>query len=145
VNEPEKVVQNIHKALSSKGRFVGEFGGIGNCKIVVDAIETVLEKNNFGVFNNPWYFPSIKEYTQVLESNGFDVEYIELIPRPTPIADIITWLELFANGIVKDLDGKQTEIFKNEVQQLVKNKLYDDTKGWFVDYVRLRFKAVKRD
>ena len=58
----------------------------------------------FGSFNNPWYFPKDTEYKQLLEKNGFDVEYIELIPQPTKIDDISNWLDIFANGTLPNND-----------------------------------------
>jgi SAM-dependent methyltransferase len=146
VGKPEIVAKNIYQALKENGRFVGEFGGYGNCGSVVESIQEVFSEHpEFGEFNNPWYFPKADEYKEVLQSNGFDVKYCEIIPRDTPVKDIKTWLDLFANGIIKDLDESQKEYFKNQVQKKVKSKLYDTTNGWFVDYVRIRFNAVKRD
>ena len=146
VGKPDAVVANIHKALKKDGRFAGEFGGFGNCANVVEAMQEVFTDHpEFGEFNNSWYFPKADGYRKVLESNGFEVKYCEIIPRETPVKDIKTWLEIFANGIIKDLDENQKEYFKNQVQKKVKTKLYVKEKGWFVDYVRIRFYALKRD
>ncbi|HHD74465.1 MAG TPA: hypothetical protein ENL00_01390 [Nitratifractor sp.] len=71
------------------------------------------------------------------------VEYIELIPRPTLIDDISNWLDIFANGITKDLTPGQFEKFKLECRDILKEQLYTKESGWSVDYVRLRLKAVK--
>ncbi len=80
----------------------------------LEAMQKVFnEHKEFGVFSNPWNFPKDTDYKQLLEENHFNVEYIELIPRPTKIDDISNWLD-----IEKD--------------------------GWVADYVRLRFKAIKR-
>ena len=79
----------------------------------------------------------------MLEANGFEVEYIELIPRPTKIDDITNWLDIFANGIVSHLTEEQQSVFKEEVRGILKPKIYNEKDGWVADYVRLRFKATK--
>lgn len=144
VKESKDAVNNIYNSLKPKGRFVAEFGGKGNIKTVVDAMEEVFKHHpEFGKFENPWYFPSDVEYKALLESCGFRVEYIELIPRPTPVDDIANWLDLFANGIVSHLNAQEIAIFQEEVRLHVSKKLYDNNSGWHVDYVRLRVKAIK--
>ena len=143
VKDARGAVQNIAKVLKHGGCFVCEFGGEGNAYHLVDAMEKVFANHSeFGKFDNPWYFPSVKEYKTLLESEGFQVEYIELIPRPTPVDDIANWLDIFANGITSDLDKEQFKRFKVEVKEILQETNYSKDKGWIVDYVRLRVKAV---
>ena len=145
VKESESAVKHIHRALKERGRFVAEFGGEGNMRMVVGAIEEVFGRHpEFGAFKNPWYFPSVEAYRDLLESCGFEVAQIERIPRPTPIDDIIHWLDVFANGIVSHLREEERVLFNQEVRMLVKPKLYEEVKGWHADYVRLRVQAFKR-
>ena len=145
VKESESAVKHIHRALKERGRFVAEFGGEGNMRMVVGAIEEVFRRHpEFGAFKNPWYFPSVEAYRDLLESCGFEVAQIERIPRPTPIDDIIHWLDVFANGIVSHLREEERVLFNQEVRMLVKPKLYEEVKGWHADYVRLRVKAFKQ-
>ncbi|HHH53737.1 MAG TPA: SAM-dependent methyltransferase, partial [Bacteroidetes bacterium] len=121
-----------------------EFGGYGNIKFLTDAIEEVFNKyQEFGNFNNPWNFPKENDYKQLLENNGFKVEYIELIPRPTKIDDISNLLDIFANGIISHLTNEQQVQFKQEVREILKPKIYSEKDGWVADYVRLRLKAYK--
>jgi 2-isopropylmalate synthase len=144
VKESQSAVKNIYEALKPEGRFVAEFGGFGNCKTAVDAMKEVFKNHpEFGTFEDPWYFPSLEEYSALLESCGFRVEYFELIPRPTPVDDIANWLDLFANGVTAHLSREEFAIFKEEVRSIVKPILFDENNGWHVDYVRLRVKAVK--
>jgi len=145
VKEDDKSVKKISKSLKDNGRFVAEFGGYGNIKYLTDAMQEVFNKHEaFGDFTNPWNFPKDSEYKQLLESNGFNVEYIELIPRPTKIDDIKNWLDIFANGIISHLTQEQQTQFKEEVREILKPKIYSEQDGWVADYVRLRLKAVKQ-
>ena len=125
--------------------FVGEFGGFGNIQSLVEAMQRCfLLHPEWGTFKNPWYFPSPDDYKIVLESAGFTVEHIELIPRPTPLeSGVVEWLKIFANHCTSKLTQEQYQQFLMEVEQVVKNKLYNPESGWFVDYVRLRFVAKK--
>ena len=144
VKDSKIVIKKVHNALKDNGRFIAEFGGYGDIKQPLYTIQKVFENNKeYGNFNNPWYFPSDKYYKKLLEENGFKVEYIELIPRPTKIDDISNWLDIFANGIISHLTDKQQINFKKEVREILKPMIYNEENGWIVDYVRLRFKAIK--
>ncbi len=144
VKEPKKAIEKIYKSLKKQGRFIAEFGGYGNIKYLTDAMQQVFDLHpEYGKFNNPWYFPSDEEYKQFLENNGFEVEYIKLIPRPTKIDDISNWLDIFANGIVSHLTQEQQKQFKDEVREILKPIIFNEQDGWIADYVRLRLKAVK--
>jgi len=145
VKNSELAIQKIHKALKKEGRFVAEFGGYGNIKNLTDAMQEVFDNHtSWGDFNNPWVFLSDVEYKKLLENNGFKVEYIELIPRPTPIDDITNWLDVFANGITENLTDEQKITFKKEVKEILKPKQYNEIDGWSADYIRLRVKAIKK-
>ena len=144
VNDSKTAINKIHTALKGNGRFIAEFGGYGNIKYLTDAMQEVFNNHpEYGQFNNPWYFPKKTEYKKLLENNGFNVKYIELIPRPTKIDDIRNWLDIFANGIVSHLKQEQQSQFKEEVREILKPKIYSEKDGWIADYVRLRLKAYK--
>ena len=144
VKDARIAVQNIAKVLKPGGRFVCEFGGEGNAYHLVSAMEEVFANYpDFGVFDNPWYFPSVEAYKSLLESEGFDVEYIEIIPRPTPMDDISNWLDIFSNGVTSNLTQEQFEVFKKESTKILKTKIYSE-EGWMLDYKRLRVKALKK-
>jgi trans-aconitate methyltransferase len=144
VTDIDEVVNRIYTTLKPEGRFVGEFGGQGNIQSLVNAMSaTFQEFKTFGKFNNPWYFPSVEEFSTVLEQAGFTVEYVELIPRPTPLkSGINSWLEIFANGITDCLTPEQKSQFIAKVAKKLKPLIYSDTEGWIADYVRIRFKAI---
>ena len=145
VKDARGAIQNIAKSLKIGGRFVCEFGGEGNAYALVSAMQEVFVKHpEFGKFENPWYFPSVEEYTRLLEAEGFHVEYMEIIPRPTPMNDISHWLDIFANGVSKHLSKEQFETFKRECREILKESIYSEEEGWMLDYKRLRVRAVKK-
>ncbi len=144
VKDARGAVQNIAKSLKSGGHFVCEFGGEGNAYHLVSAMEEVFTNHpEFGVFDNLWYFPSVREYTTLLEAEGFSVEYMEIIPRPTLMDDISNWLDIFANGVTKHLSKAQFETFKQECREILKETIYSEEEGWILDYKRLRVRAIK--
>ena len=147
VDDIDTVVTNVYQALKANGRFIGEFGGKGNIKALISQMSaTFQEFPEFGEFNNPWYFPSTEEFALVLERTGFQVQYIKLIPRPTPLKNgIENWLDIFANNITNYLNSKQKKIFIAEVINKLRPLIFSETEGWVADYVRIRFKAIKID
>jgi len=145
VKDAEGAITQIARSLKPGGRFVAEFGGEGNAYHLVDAMKRVFGAHpEWGTFENPWYFPSIGEYTTLLQSAGFAVDSIDLIPRPTPMDDIMHWLDIFANGVTEYLNREQFEVFKTECRDILRPRLYSEKDGWVLDYVRLRVKATKR-
>ena len=79
------VAQGVHRHLKPGGRFVGEMGGHGNVAAVVTAILAILDHHGIaGSLLYPWFFPTAEEYAALLESHGFVVTSMQLIPRPTP-------------------------------------------------------------
>ena len=143
--DKDKVVQGVYQALKPGGRFVGEFGGKGNINSVITVmLEVFQDFPKLGKFINPWYFPSVVEYAEVLDKAGFEIDYLELIPRPTPLkTGIRGWLKVFANGITNHLNSEEQEIFIDEVEKRLKPIIFSEDNGWIADYVRLRFKAKK--
>ena len=134
----------IFRILKKDGKFVAEFGGFGNINSLCQTMQEVFSvHDDFGEFINPWNFVSVEEYRDILINNGFEIKSIELIPRPTKINDMKEWLDIFANGITINLTQEQKIIFKNEVEKILRKKIYDKESAWIADYVRLRVEAYK--
>lgn len=145
LTQPDKVIEGVYSALKENGRFVAEFGGRGNIAALLKAMQEVFDENtDFGQFQMPWYFPSVEEYQGRLEQAGFQVKYIELIPRPTPLkSGVEKWLEIFAEGITSHLSQEQKTAFLDSVKGKLLSVLFTEQSGWVADYVRLRFEATK--
>jgi trans-aconitate methyltransferase len=142
--DPDLVIDGIHRALKPGGRFVAEMGGHGNVAAICVALFATLE--HYGVEAsaeiNPWYFPSVNDYRKKLEGRGFRVEYIELIPRPTPLpTGMRGWLETFAIPLTKIVPHEKRTTFLDEVTERLRPVLCDSDGQWTADYVRLRFLA----
>lgn len=144
----EDTLTSVYQALKPEGRFVAEFGGTGNIKAIVNAIEEVLSSdyNIDPKASNPWYFPSIGEYTFLLEKIGFRVTLAHLFDRPTRLHGgkngIKEWLHHFGQCFFTELTPEdQSEAFE-KISQLTEQSLWKDDAFW-ADYKRLRVVAYK--
>ena len=137
------VVKNVRRALRPGGRFVAEFGGAGNVAIVVEGLTEVLAAYGIAFKGvSPWYFPDTKEYSALLEANGFRVDSIALIPRPTPVpGDIILWLANFGTSLLRLISSPERPSALEQLRETLRPRLCDEAGQWSVDYVRLRVKA----
>ena len=146
MREPAKVIEGVANCLKPGGRFVGEFGGKGNVEIIRAALHAALDKRGIDPWTvDPWHYPSPEEYANLLGRFGFNVNYIELIPRPTTLpADILAWLEIFAQPFFKALVETERGKYIEEVRSALAPILRRPDGAWIADYVRLRFKAVRQ-
>jgi SAM-dependent methyltransferase len=137
------VIRGVARALRPGGRFVGEFGGHGNVAAIVTALIAVLARRGIdGAALSPWYYPTVDEYRARLESGGFAVDSIALVPRPTPLpTGMEGWLETFTDSFFRPLRPADREPAMREVVDLLRPSLCDGRGRWTADYVRLRFAA----
>ncbi|MDP9052249.1 MAG: methyltransferase domain-containing protein [Acidobacteriota bacterium] len=141
----ETVIGAVHRALKPGGRFVAEMGGMGNIAAIRVALQSVLAR--FGIDAEEIaasFYPSPAHYRRLLESAGFEVRSIELIPRPTPLpAGMVGWLNTFRNGVLDLLGAEDRARAVAETVELLRPALCDVDGNWTADYVRLRFAAVR--
>lgn len=143
MRQPEAVLAGVRRALKPGGRFVAELGGFGNVAAITVALSAVLNRRGVdGVARIPWYFPTEQEYREHLESVGFTVASIHLIPRPTLLpTGMRGWLATFAEHFIKALPEEQQAAALEETITLLEPVLCDRRGNWMADYVRLRFSA----
>lgn len=140
------VLAGTARALKPGGRLVAEMGGKGNIDRVLRAVLTVLsERGSDGRSALPWLFPDPDDQAAALARAGFRVARMEHFERPTDLdCTMIDWLEIFAPAFVRLLPEADRETFFAEVSARLEPELFDPGRGvWWVDYVRLRFEAVK--
>jgi trans-aconitate methyltransferase len=147
VTEPERAIAGIAKTLRPGGRFVAEFGGKGNVRELVAAIGRAWSRLGLsGPKPNPWYYPSIAEYSGLLEQYGLEVTYANLFERPTPLEDgergLRNWLTMFAGAFLDKLPPEQREHALTAVEQEARATLFQNG-HWVMDYRRLRLLARK--
>jgi trans-aconitate methyltransferase len=141
---PEAVLAGVRRALKPGGRFVAEMGGHNNTAAILVALDAVLARRGIdGRRLSPWYFPSAAAYRAKLEAAGFRVEQIDLIPRPTVVeSGLEAWLDNFADDFFAPLPARERTAARDEVVELLRPILVDETCTWIADYVRLRFRAI---
>lgn len=149
MRHPSKVIERVWHALLPGGRFVAEFGGKGNVKILLGALERARDELGIKATQgqgNPWYFPSIGEYASLLEQKGFCTTYAAHFDRPTEMPDgdrgFEYWIEGFAESYLMGLDSSTRAYVIRRAAEWSRPSLYKEGK-WFVDYKRLRIVAVK--
>jgi SAM-dependent methyltransferase len=145
MRNPAKVIAGVERALRPHGRFVGEFGGHGCVAKIKKALVEALDRRGInGEAASPWFFPTVDEYSRYLTNGGFVINYIALIPRPTPLpGDITGWLETFAESFTSTLLPVERSSYIAEVQEALRPELCDAEGKWTADYIRLRFAANK--
>jgi trans-aconitate methyltransferase len=145
MKKSETVVVGVTHSLKPGGRFIGEFGGKGNVDRIRSALHDTLRMHGIDPMPiDPWYYPSLEEYSELLSNFGFIVSYMELIPRPTKLpGDILGWLEVFAQPFTQAVAEPERPSFLQEVRDQLATRLRDGNGNWIADYVRLRFKATK--
>lgn len=147
---PKKVLKSIYCNLKENGRFIAEFGGKGNIHTIEHQVRKSLKKRGYEKQSElkQWYFPSIGEYTTLLESEGFKVKMAQHFDRPTELkkseSGIKDWLSMFGMNFFKDVSEEDIEDIKREVQNEIKDICYTDGK-WYADYKRIRIVAIKKE
>jgi len=148
VRPAEAAAAAMSRALKPGGRVVFEFGGHGNVRILVDAAYRALRQ--LGVQHperlNPWYYPSIAEYSAILESTGIEVTYALLFDRPTPLQDgetgLENWWRMFGSRLMEPLDDTgRADFFRLTAEYAAPQLLRGG--NWTADYRRLRIAGRK--
>ncbi len=146
VKKAEPAVAAMARVLRPGGRFVVEFGGKGNVDRIVKASNQVLGKDDQ---DSPWYFPSIADYSTLLEKHGIEVLSANLYDRPTVLEEgddgMANWLRMFGGILLQDVSMETKEqVIQDIVVELRKesNSMYDGEK-WTADYRRLRILGKK--
>ena len=123
-------------------------GGKDNIKRVINALKKILSENGFQRNSelDMWYFPSVGEYSSLLEKAGFRVTYAVHFDRDTFLNEndtIEDWLEMFGKNFFEGINPNE----KKNLLKLITNELYPTNvkEGrWFIDYKRLRIAAIKQ-
>lgn len=139
----DQAVSCMADTMKQGGRFIVEFGGTGNVHTIITACQDVLWDRHQYDFECPWYFPSIAEFSTLLEKHGIEVLSAELFDRPTVLEDgehgLSNWIRMFAGQFF-------AEYLDEAFLTAVNDKLYADMfdgKQWTADYRRIRITGRK--
>lgn len=146
ITTPELVISGVYEALKSGGRFVAEFGGKGNVIGFTNAANDTLKEMGYEIPTFPWYFPSIGEYTSLLEKAGFNVVYARLYDRPTKLSDgedgLRNWAKMFGSKLIANVPSKKHSTIMKSIENKLIDKLSNDG-NWYMDYRRIRVVGIK--
>ncbi len=148
IKEADEVLDSITNCLKPGGRIVAEMGGKGNIEGVVSALRRALGSTlgHPRAEVDPWYFPTIGEYSRLLEDRGFEVSFASHFSRPTPQQEgeggLRDWIKMFCSDFLSGLDAEVEDRVITLVEEKLRPRMYDGVR-WTVDYRRLRFVAWK--
>lgn len=149
VKDARGAAASMWSAVRPGGRFIAELGGKGNIATIVRETERVLS-GRYGIdaaARNPWYFPSIAEYTAILEAAGWNVCLAHRYERPTTLEGsdgMYTWLTMFGGFYFAGMPEADAERAKGDICEALAPLLFDSSTGsWIADYRRLRIVARK--
>lgn len=147
IPEPDQVAACVAAALKPGGRFVAEFGGRGNVRLLVAGLEETARRVLGAAPGSPWYFPGVAEYASVLERHNLEVTYAALFDRPTPLegdAGLRHWVAMFGQHWLSRISPGQVEHFLQQLEDRLRPALHR-AEGWYADYRRLRILARRPD
>ena len=145
IRQKEKVLDRIYHHLKPGGRLVLEMGGKGNVADVTEAMEKAIKARGYE-YKPFWYFPSVGEYTSLLEEYDFRVNQVSYFDRETELADaengVVEWLQMFGSHFFETVPEKDRLPILQEVQESLRATNFRDGK-WHLKYVRLRIRAER--
>ena len=143
-DKQDVLIRHIAGQLQEGGQLVCEFGGKGCAETVHSALERNFAKRGLS-YPRTFYFPTIGDYTPMLEKYVLLVEYAALFDRPTvqkTDRGLENWIRMFIRAPFASIPSSTGEDIIRETVEELKGSLYREGQ-WFVDYVRIRIKARK--
>lgn len=147
VERAEEAVICMSRALKPGGRFIVEFGGKGNIANIALALEQAIREVRQIEISAMNYFPSIGEYTPLLEKHGIEVASAVLFDRPTKLEGgedgLENWIRMFRGPRLTVLTTDEQREVMTRVKHQLRDTLFKDG-AWYADYRRLRITGLKR-
>lgn len=144
----DKAVQCIYKSLKPGGRFIFEMGGKHNVAQIRSALKKAAQDQGFAnqISDDFWYFPSVAEYSAILEQQGFTVQSMSYFERDTPLVGedgMRNWIDMFGSQLLGNLpEDARGKVVDKAIGYLKPSHFREDV--WYADYVRLRGIAIKQ-
>ena len=146
VTEAEQAVVCMARALKQGGRFVVELGGKGNVAAITRATREAIWEVLQVEVDYGRYYPSVSEYSGLVERHGLLVRSAILFDRPTKLEageqSLRNWIAMFDHGVMSNVPDDKKEQVIRKVEDKTRCILFVDG-YWFADYRRLRMVAHK--
>ena len=148
IPEADKVIKNINKHLKIGGRFVAEFGGKDCVNKIIKTLTEILENENYIYprIDDTLYYPSIGQYSSLLEKYGFEVNFALLFDRPTELKGgldgLNNFIEMFFNWLFINVSVSDKLSIIKKANERLNSEMYNGT-SWIADYRRIRIVAYK--
>jgi trans-aconitate methyltransferase len=148
MRDQNAVARGVWRALKPGGRFIAEFGGRGNIHAIRSALAAEVEASGETMNSEPFarYYPTIGEYSTLLEAQGFRVTFATHFERPTKLEagdeGLKNWLNTFTDNVLDALPAGKREAVISAVKVRLRPLLFKDG-SWFADYRRIRVAAVR--
>jgi len=142
------VARCIWRALKSGGRFVAEFGGKNNIGAIRKALREAIAEAGETIDEEPFarYYPTVGEYSTLLEAQGFRVTLATHFDRPTKLDNeeqgLRNWLHTFTDNVLDSIPPEKRDAVISRVEDALRPTLFRDG-SWYADYRRLRVRAIK--
>ena len=146
IPEADLVAARIAAALKSGGRFVAEFGGKGNIVTIISVTRRAIADLLGIQGDHTWYYPSIAEYSTVLERHGLEVRSASRFDRLTRLegeSGMSNWFAMFGAPLLHDVPEPQRPAIIAATEDRLRPSLYR-AGVWYADYRRLRIIAAKQ-
>ncbi len=147
VEQAEQAVICMSQALKPGGRFVIEMGGKGNIAGIATALEQAIRQLHGREVKATNYFPSIGEYSSLLEKHGIEVGSALLFDRPTKLEGgedgLENWIKMFRRELLNGFSEEESSAVFAQVKTALRDRQFKDG-NWFADYRRLRITAYKQ-
>ena len=147
VKPPNVALNCINKSLKPGGRFIAEFGGKGNVQTITDEIIRQIKEAGFEykMEQFPWFYPSIAEYSTLMEEAEFRVIFAHYFDRPTYLSGdsgLRNWIDMFGSELFKGIPTDKIAAIISNVEDTLKEVLFKDG-NWIADYKRIRVIGIK--
>lgn len=144
IDDQDGLLASVAASLKPGGQLVCEFGGKGCCEAIHQALEQAFERRGLP-YRRTFYFPTVGEYAPKLEAYGLEVAFAALFDRPTKLTGergVRDWILMFNQTPFAGLSDALREDLIEEAEEALRPALLR-ADGWYADYVRIRFRAIK--
>ena len=151
VDDHPAFLSGASQALKPGGRLVISCGGEGNAAEILDVFAEVVTRPQwqslFSTFENPYFFYGPEQYNQWLQTNGFEVKRLELVPKDMTHqgqTGLEAWIRTTWMPFTEQVPLEQQEDFISEIVTTYLDRVPIDDQGLtHVKMVRLEVEAVK--